>query len=155
MDPNLAAPQANPSQGAPPTGAAPQGPMPPPDYDPSSVDAGKTWAFLSYASLFIGFPICIVPLIQKDNAFALYHSKHACAAVIVQYVLGAIVGVFAVVTCGFGAIAIPIVFLPMISAIHGLVIVNSGEWREPVLLFGIGEKLFGSLRAVTRANPGR
>jgi len=117
--------------------------------DPAVVAAGKTWAMLSYASLFVGLPLCVVPLLQRDNAFALYHAKQATAAGIIFYALWVIWGVLTTVTCGIGVFAMPIVFVPYVSMVHGLMIANNGETREPLLVFGIGDKLFSSITVKT------
>ena len=83
---------------------------------------------------------------QKDNAYSLYHSKQAGAAYIIGAVLGIIVGIITMITCGFGAVLIPVIFLPLISAVHGLILVNNGEVREPAMVFGLGDKIFGSIQ---------
>jgi hypothetical protein len=38
-----------------------------------------------------------------------------------------------------------VLVLPMISAVHGILIAVNAEWREPALVFGLGEKLFHSI----------
>jgi hypothetical protein len=101
---------------------------------------------LSYVGIFIGFPLSLVPLIQKDNAFALYHARHATASWIVYLILAVFVFVITMVTCGLGAVLMPLMFLPWITAIHGLTVANNGEWREPFGVFGLGDKFFGSLQ---------
>jgi hypothetical protein len=118
--------------------------MPNPGADP--VAAGKSWAMLSYAGIFIGVPLSVVPLIQKDNAYALYHAKHATGAWIIGMIIAIVVSIITVVTCGFGMVLFPLCFLPWATAIHGLMIANNGEWREPFGVFGTGEKFFGSIQ---------
>ena len=38
-------------------------------------DEGKAFAILSYALSFVGLPFFLVPLITRNNDFALYHAK--------------------------------------------------------------------------------
>jgi uncharacterized membrane protein len=38
-------------------------------------DEGKAFAVLSYALSFVGLPFFLVPLITRNNDFALYHAK--------------------------------------------------------------------------------
>lgn len=104
------------------------------------------WAYLAYASFFVGLPVWIIPLAQRENPFALYHAKQAGASYILGFAVAMVVGVIAVVTCGFGAVLLPLAFFPVITSIHGLILVNNGEVREPMLVFGVGDKLFGSVQ---------
>jgi hypothetical protein len=108
-------------------------------------DNGKLWAIISYASLFIGVPVCLAPLVMRDDAFALYHAKHATAIFGLTFVLAIALTLVTFVTCGLGAVLFVALFLPMISAVHGIVIALNAEWREPALVFGLGEKLFQSI----------
>lgn len=104
------------------------------------------WAYLAYASFFVGLPVWIIPLAQRENPFALYHAKQAGASYILGFAVAMVVGVIAVVTCGFGAVLLPLAFFPVITSIHGLILVSNGEVREPMLVFGVGDKLFGSVQ---------
>jgi hypothetical protein len=107
--------------------------------------AGKMWALLSYAGIFVGIPLSILPLVKRDNAYALYHAKHATAAYIASVVLFVIWIVIYAVSCGFGWLAFPLVLLPWAPAVHGIMLVNKAAWREPWGLFGLGDRLFGTL----------
>lgn len=117
-------------------------------------EQGKLWAALSYGSFFIGFPLGIIPMIQRDDAYALYHAKHATAVWLAVFVATSVLGILypivSMVTCGFGAILFPMLLLPvpwaLVVGIHGLVIAMNGEWQEPVGAFGLGEMMFGSIR---------
>lgn len=121
-----------------------------PGWNAAEVEAGRTWAYLSYASMFLGFPAFIIPLIQRDNGFALYHARQSAGIYILTMILVAIFIVFSFVTCGFGAFAMPVIFLAWIPTIHGFVLVSRGEQREPMMLFGLGEKLFGGIKVQGR-----
>lgn len=123
------------------------------DQRPPVTDQGKMWAALSYGSFFLGFPLGVIPLIQRDDAYALYHAKHATAVWLAVFVLTTVLGVvftiLSMVTCGFGAILFPMVLIPipwaLVVGIHGLVISMNGEWQEPIGVFGLGDMLFGSI----------
>jgi uncharacterized membrane protein len=106
----------------------------------------KMWAYLSYASMFIGIPLFIVPMVQRDNEFALYHAKQAGGSFLLAVLLGTVIGIVAAVTCGIGAVLVPLIFLPTISTVHGFMLVSNNEMREPVLMFGFGDMIFGGLR---------
>jgi uncharacterized membrane protein len=107
---------------------------------------GRVWAYLSYVSVFIGFPLFVIPFIQRNDAFALYHAKQAAVAYLLWVVLLMAYVVISVVTCGFGGLLFPMVMLPYIPMIHGFVLVSNGEWKEPIGVFGLGDSLFGGVR---------
>lgn len=142
-------------------------PGPPPGYSPPphashgqgysqktpwqrEVDEGQMWAYLSYASMFVGFPLFVIPMLQKDNRFALFHAKQAAVAFILMLALSAVVAVLAFATCGFGAFLVPVVFLAWVPSIHGFIIAANGRMDEPALSFGLGERLFSGLQATPK-----
>lgn len=116
-------------------------------------DNGKLWAALSYVGIFMGLPIGAIPLLQRDDAYALRHGKTATAvwlgvfglSIIFSLVYSAIV----TITCGFGFFLLPMVMLPWLwGAVvggHGLLITMNGQWDEPIGGFGLGERLFPSI----------
>lgn len=163
-------------QGSPPDAPKPKAPPPPPppvrekarESHPSGavlvpapwptatttpeqqVQSGKMWALLSYAGIFFGLPLAVVPLLQRDNAYALYHAKHATAAYAASVVLFIVWCIFYAISCGFGAVAFPLVMLPWVVAGHGIWLVREGAWRQPIGLFGLGDRLFGTLELKSR-----
>jgi len=143
-------------------------PGPPPGYQPSpapswgegypsktpwqrEVDDGQVWAYLSYGSMFVGFPLFIIPMVQKDNRFALFHAKQAAVAFILMLALTAVTMALAFMTCGVGAVAVPLIFLAWVPAIHGFIIATNGRMDEPALSFGLAERLFSGLQATPKA----
>src|SRR4051794_18319170 len=66
-------------------------------------DQGKMWAMLSYAGFFFGFPVCVIPLLQRDDPYALRHAKHATAVWLgvfgLTIVLGFVYTMVSFVTC--------------------------------------------------------
>ncbi|MEZ4236838.1 MAG: hypothetical protein R3F59_11930 [Myxococcota bacterium] len=117
-------------------------------------DEGKMWAALSYGSYFMGLPLGIIPLLQRDNAFALRHARTATAVYLVTlisfFVLNVVFTIVAFVTCGFGGLLYPVAFLPvlwgLIVNVHGLILAINGDDSEPIGAFGIGELMFGSVQ---------
>lgn len=117
---------------------------------PEEIEAGKMFAMLSYASMFLGFPVCILPLAMRDNAFALYHAKQAT----VVYLAGMLAGVafmfIYLVTCGIGILFLPLIFLLWVPTIHGLILAGGGKVEEPIGLFGLADRIFGGLTAMKK-----
>ena len=95
--------------------------------DAQEIEKGKTLAILSYI---IGI-LCIVPLIQKDNAFSLYHAKQVLLLILAAIVLLClnIIPCFGQIVCGVGSLAL------LVFAIMGLINAIKGE-AKPVPLIG-------------------
>ena len=98
-------------------------------YSQEDVETGKLWAVLSYL---FGI-LAIVPLIQKDNDFALYHAKQSLVLLI-----------FAIPTCGGCVVGgVVLTVLGLINSINGK--------YEPLPLIGrFGEEWFASFRKEAR-----
>ncbi len=113
----------------PPTGDAsePAEPAAAPGMDPAEIEAGKLLAILGYI---IGI-VCIIPLIQKDNAFSLYHAKQ----VLLLIIAGVLLSVINVIPClgqvvwALGSLAL------LVLGIMGLINAIKGK-AEPVPLIG-------------------
>jgi hypothetical protein len=117
---------------------------------------GRLWAALAYGAVFTGLPLGIIPLAMQEDEFAVYHARHIVAvqvAFLIAFgVLMAVGFVLGFVTCGLGYILIlPIVvllaFWPLATGIHGLLLAINGEWQEPILSFGLGEKYLSNIVA--------
>jgi uncharacterized membrane protein len=81
-----------------PQQAPEQPPESSPEYPLEDVEKGKLLAVLSY----VISPLWIVPLIQRDNAFALFHAKQAMILNIVGLAMWLVIMVISVITCGIG-----------------------------------------------------
>ena len=94
-------------------------------YSQQDVETGKLWAILSYL---FGI-LALVPLLQKDNDFALFHARQALVLLI-----------FSIPTCGGCVIgSLIMVVLGLINAINGR--------YEPLPLIGrFGEEWFGGMQ---------
>lgn len=123
-------------------------PAPPPEVPgltPEVIEQGKMFAILSYASMFIGFPVCVLPLAMRDNEFALYHARHATIVYLAGMIFGVAIVFIYLITCGIGIVFVPLMFLLWVPTIHGFVLAAGGKMEEPMGLFGLGEKVFGAL----------
>lgn len=124
-------------------------------------DNGKLLAALSYGGLFFGLPVGVIPLLQRDDPYALKHGKIATAVwlgvFVLSFVMGILYSVIATVTCGLGAILFPILFLPwgwgLVVGGHGLMITLNAKDEEPIGSFGLGEKLFATLTLQDKDQP--
>ena len=127
-DPVNATPQ-EPENAPPETVETPQG------IPPSEIEAGKTFAILSYALSFVGLPFFLIPLITRDNDFSLYHAKQSLIIWLAGIVLSIISVPLAVICIGIvlaivGGIAL------LVFNIIGLINAVKGEAR-PVPLIGV------------------
>lgn len=121
-----------------------EGPLP---GQPTSESDSKLWSMLSHLAVLLGHVLSwgflgwvgplVVYLMYKDrNRFIRYNAAEALngaiAVVITQVVLGIVLGIFGVITLGFGFAAFPLVGIPaliqVIFAIIGAVKANQGEW---------------------------
>lgn len=119
---------------------------PPPSGGSAITQESRVLACLSYASVLFGLPLFIIPLAQKNDAFAMFHARQAAVAWIGLLVCFFAYFFISFITCGFGALLFPILMLPYIPAIHGVIIALGDETREPIGVFGLGERLLGNLR---------
>jgi hypothetical protein len=129
-------------------------------------DEGRTWAALSYGSLLLGLPLGIIPVGQRKDAFALFHGKQSLViaaeflALFTMYMLGFAASFVAFFfTCGMSnlvtvpllMLAMFLLLLPAIPAVHGLVLALNGQWEAPIGTFGLADRLFPN---VTVEPPG-
>lgn len=142
---------SNPVPPAPPTPPAPPAPTPAAG---GPTDEGKLFAILSYALNFIGLPFWIVPVIQRNNEFALYHAKQAGAIWVIAFANAIIGGMIAlgayaalyvlgcVVHLGVMAVGLGMLVLNILGLINA---VNSKMVPLPV----IGETALNMLKGMT------
>jgi hypothetical protein len=98
---------------------------------------------------------------MRSDSYALHHARQAAIIfgsgilLVALYTVGTIV--LSVVTLGFGSFlslcCIPLLFLPWVPTIHGLVLAFNDRWDEPLGLFGLGTKLLGGI-TVQEKPPG-
>lgn len=118
-------------------------------------DEGRLWAILSYAGFLVGLPLGVIPMIMRNDAYALHHGKIATSVYLGTLVASMAVFVFgsilSFVTCGLGSIVfVPAMLLvavwPLVTVVHGVVLAANREWSEPMGGFGLADRLFGSLQ---------
>lgn len=117
---------------------------------------GRIWAAVSYGSHFVGLPLGIIPLILREDPYAVHHARHAVAVYFGTVVIGVVAAMITVplafCTLGLSTIALlPGLLLlaawPIIHAVHGLILSLTDSWDEPIGTFGLGDKLFGNVHA--------
>jgi hypothetical protein len=123
---------------------------------------GRMWAALCYGSTFLGLPLGIIPLVQRNDAFALHHAKAALGmqlAFLAAYMAGFVL-TFILFIPTFGLInfvMIPILMLmmvwPAVASIHGIILALNGDWTPAMGSFGIGDRLFASIGLETPKPP--
>ena len=115
--------------------------------DTQEVDEGKAFAVLSYALSFIGLPFFLIPLITRNNGFALYHAKQC----LLLWIAGAAVGVVATllsVIC-IGVILGPILGVALLVLnVMGLINASGGKATPVPLIGSYAEQWFKGLRKV-------
>lgn len=101
---------------------------------PKEVEEGKAFAILSYVLTFLSFPFFLVPLIMRNNAYSLYHSKQCLILWIAGLVLTA-VSVPLMAVC-VGAVLLPVgaIFLLVLN-IMGIINAVNGR-MEPLPVIG-------------------
>jgi len=117
-------------------------------------DQGKMWAILSYVGLIFWLPLGAIPMIMRDDAYALHHGKSATAvwlgALITSIALSVVITLISVVTCGLGSLLYVFLFLPglwlLVTGIHGLILTLNAKWDEPIGVFGLGDRFFANVK---------
>ncbi len=111
---------------------------PPPAIDSKDVDEGKAFAILSYALSFIGIPFFLVPLIMRNNVFALFHAKQCLMLWLAGVAVAVASGILAFVCIGFliapvgGLTLLVLAIMGLIKAVHGEAVPVPwiGKWGE-------------------------
>ncbi len=119
-------------------------------YPPEDIESGKMLAVLGHI---IGF-VWIIPLITRDNAFALYHAKQAAVNNIIVLVASVVLSIVVVptsfFTCGFSTILYLALFAFIYPWIMGLVHAAQGRY-EPLPWYGhFAAQWFGDVQADKR-----
>lgn len=108
------------------------------------IKKGKDMAVLSWAGLVVGIPLFIIPFLQNESEFALFHARQALVAFVLSLLWSfLVIAVFlfiVFITCGFGYLLFPVflilAMLPLIPVIDGLIKASNGRAEGPV---GIGD----------------
>ena len=124
---------------------------PAPSADPKDVEEGKAFAILSYALGFVGIPFFLVPLIMRNNEFALYHSKQ-CLILALLIVAGALLALM------MAATVILLVFAPLVwfaacialwvGCVLGIMASSKGEKKSLPLIGRLADDWFKGIETV-------
>ena len=115
---------------------------------PADVEAGKAFAILSYVLSLIGLPFFLVPLIMRNNTFALYHSKQ-CLMIWLFGLAGAVLASLLVVVC-IGFLVYPVVGVFMlVFLILGLINAINGQAKPLPIIGGLAESWFAGIGSVS------
>lgn len=122
-----------------------------PPMSPGEVKDGKVFAILSYVITIAGIPFWLLPVIIRNNDFALYHAKQAATIWIVYAIAVAAGVVVSIVTLGIGAcIAMPVLGIIGLGLLVLIVIgaLNAiNEQAKPLPFIGTyAEKWFAGLK---------
>ena len=127
-------PVPTPAPETPPPAAAP----PPPAVSAKEIEEGKVFAILSYViPLFF-----LVPLIQRNNDFSLYHAKQVLLLAICAIVLHAVLAAscFLVFLTPIASLAV------LVFVVLGLINAVKGEIKPIPLIGSFAEKWFAGLK---------
>ena len=108
---------------------------------------GRTLACLSYGSIFFGLPFFLLPLLMSKDAFAIHHAKQAAEIYLGFILLFVLYFLLSFITCGFGGLCFPIMFLPYIPVLHGVMMTLNNEWRVPFGVTGLVDSAMAGVQA--------
>lgn len=105
---------------------------------PGDVEEGKVFAILSYALSIIGLPFFLIPLIMRNNAFALYHAKQCLIIWLGGIVVGVLGSLLSFICIGLillpigGIILLVLTIMGLINAVNGKAVPVPliGKWGE-------------------------
>ena len=99
------------------------------------IDRGRPMAIFSYFSVMFGLPVFVVPMVLRDNRYALHHAK---AAGVIYLICMGLLGL-ALTNCAF---FLPLVFVCYIPALIGIYRAAAGAQAGTAALGGLGERVF-------------
>ena len=109
----------------------------------AEIDSGKVWAILGYI-----IPIlCIVPFVQKDNRFALFHAKQQLVVIIVMVALS-VLSIIPFVGCVIAPLSL---VAGLVFLIMGLINAINGRMKPLPLIGTFAIDWFKGMQATPRA----
>ncbi|AKJ64241.1 DUF4870 domain-containing protein [Kiritimatiella glycovorans] len=119
-------------------------PQPVPEVPPPDVKEGQPLAILSYALNFVSLPFFLIPLLMRNNSFALYHAKQS----LLLWIAGVAISVAGValsfICVGLAILVLGAIFL-LVENIIGLVYACQGERRPLPWIGAWAEQWFRSI----------
>lgn len=117
---------------APPPGTNPED-LVAPVFDAAEIEAGKTFAILSYALSFVGLPFFLLPVIMRDNAYSLFHAKQSMMIWLCGIILGAVSAALTLICIGPVVGLIGGIFLLVLNIMGLMQAVNSQAKTLPLI----------------------
>jgi hypothetical protein len=103
-----------------------------------TAENGQAMAIFAHLSILFGLPVFLVPLLQRNNAFALHHAKAAATI----YGLFLLCALASLITCGLG---VPLALLCYVPAVVAIVRAANLQEAGPWGLGDMGERIFSGL----------
>ncbi|MFT5679889.1 MAG: hypothetical protein ACI8RZ_000794 [Myxococcota bacterium] len=110
-----------------------------------TIEAGKPLAIISYAALPFGVPAFIIPMLTRDNAYALQHAKYAGAIFVAGLAVFAVTFAVAFISCGFGTPLVGITLFFIVPALQGFLAALNGTEEIPMVVGPWAEKMFAGV----------
>ena len=126
---------------------APKAPENQPGVSSQEIEEGKAFAILSYALSIIGLPFFLVPLITRNNEFALYHAKQTLMIWLLGIAGGVVSGILAFICVGI-VLAVALGIFLLVITIIGLINASQGQQKPLPLIGPWGEGWFKGLKKV-------
>jgi len=111
------------------------------------VEDGKAFAILSYALSFISIPFFLVPLIMRNNSFALFHAKQCLMIWLAGIAVGVVGGILTVVCIGVILLLVGGIFLLVLN-VMGLLNAIQGQTKPLPLIGQYAEQWFKGISKV-------
>lgn len=114
-------------------------PLSPQQLIDQDIESGKALALVSHASLLVGLPLFLIPMVTRDNQFALHHAKAAAVTFGALWIAAGLT----VVTCG---LLFPLLFLCYVPMLVGFVKAANGDLAGSWGGGNLGEQIFSGVR---------
>jgi uncharacterized membrane protein len=101
---------------------------------PQEIEEGKVFAVLSYVLCIFGVPFWILPLVMRNNDFALFHAKQCLMLWLAGFAGSAIAAALMLVLVGFVLLPVLLIVL-LVLLVIGLVGAINGQ-AKPLPLIG-------------------
>ena len=109
-------------------------------------DNAKILAVASHGGTLIGIPLLwILPMITRDDEFALFHAKQAGALAVVGLIATIVITLVSVVTCGLGAVLYVLLLALPLASLFGIYDILVGQKTRMPLVSDVADLLFASI----------
>ncbi|MDA3874869.1 MAG: DUF4870 domain-containing protein [Kiritimatiellae bacterium] len=120
------------------------------EFDAAEIEAGKTFAILSYALSFVGLPFFLVPVIMRENRYSLFHAKQSMMIWLAGIISGAVSAILTVICIG-PIIAMVAGIILLVLNIMGLIQSINGQAKPLPLIGPYAVKWFKGLTIVSKS----